>query len=83
MDVTVNIHIERLTVEGSSRTDAKRVGDALRLGLTELVAAGFTPRAANLDRLDGGELPSGATPEHIGRHTAGQIFQSVKGAPHV
>jgi hypothetical protein len=82
MGVTVKVHIERLTVEGSSRADAMRVGDALRAKLTELAADGFVPRSANLDRVDAGELPHGASPEQVGRHTAGRIFQNMKGAPH-
>jgi hypothetical protein len=82
MGVTVKIHIERLTVEGTSRADAMRVGEALRVRLTELAAAGFVPSASNLDRVDAGELRHPATPEHIGRHTAGQIFQNIKAAPH-
>jgi hypothetical protein len=82
MGVTVKVHIERLTVEGSSRADAVRVGEALRARLAELAAAGFAPRTGNFDRVDGGELPHGAAPEHIGRHTAGRIFQNMKGAPH-
>lgn len=81
-----NIHIERLTVEGQSHSDGVRVGDALRLRLAELTAAGAPgqPQALNIDRLDAGELPRGAGPVQTGHHLAGRIFQSLsaqKGSP--
>lgn len=78
----VKVHIGRLTVEGASRADAIRAGEALRSRLTELVSKGFEPRPSQISRLDGGEVPHGANAEHIGRHTAGRIFQNLKGSIH-
>jgi hypothetical protein len=80
--MTIRIHIERLTVEGGSRADARQIGDALRTRLTELASAGLLPQSSQISRLDAGQLPHGASPDQIGRHTAGRIFQNLKGAPH-
>ena len=81
--MTVKVHIERLSVEGGSYADARRVAESLRVRLAELAAAGFLPRNLNLERLDAGEIPRGASPEQIGRHSAAKIFQTVKGSRHV
>lgn len=75
------IHIERLTVEGRSRSDAVRIGDALRARLTELGSTGFAPAASSIARMQAGDVARGATPEEIGRQTAGRIFQAMKGGP--
>ena len=77
----VRIHIERLTVEGRSRSDAVRIGDALRARLTELGSTRFEPAPSSIARIQAGDVPRGATPEQIGRHTAGRIFQALKGCP--
>jgi hypothetical protein len=77
--MNLKIHIDRLTVEGISHSEAMRVGRALQSHLTELASAGLLPRESQIKSLDAGELPRGAGADHIGRHLAGQIFQKLKG----
>jgi hypothetical protein len=79
----VNFHIERLTVDGASPADARRIGDALRARLAELASNGLRVRTQSVERIEGGEAPYGAGPEHIAKHAAGRIVQGLKGTPHV
>jgi hypothetical protein len=79
--MNIKVHIGRLTVEGVSHADGLRVGEALRSRLAELAAVSLLRRASNIDRLDAGEIPRGASAEQTGRHVAGRIFQNLKGSP--
>jgi hypothetical protein len=77
----VHVQIERLTIEGIARGDVARLTDALRSQLTELVGTMSEPPWQSLpavDRLDGGVLPVGSSPEEIGRHIAGQIVRGLR-----
>jgi len=76
----VKFHIGRLTVNGGSRADGVRIGDALRSRLTELAGSGLPLQGAKIDRLDAGTLPAGASAEHTGRHLADRIFENLRGA---
>jgi hypothetical protein len=78
--MNVKFHIGRLTIDGGSRADGVRVGDALRSRLTELAASGVPLRPSKIDRLDAGTLPPGASAEHTGRHLADRIFRSLRGS---
>ena len=80
--MNVNIHIAKLTIDGGSRADGVRVGDALRARLTELAASGTPLPAMKIDRLDAGTLPEGAGAERTGRHLADRIFRSLRGSRH-
>jgi len=80
--MTLRVHIDRLTVEGMTPTDARDVGEALQRHLTRLARAepGRLPSdTRRLDRLDLGVVPPGASPASIGRHVATQIFQGLSG----
>lgn len=78
--MNVNIHIAKLTIDGGSRADGVRVGDALRGRLAELAGSEAPLRAAKIDRLDAGTLPQGAGAERTGRHLADRIFRSLRGS---
>lgn len=80
----INFHIERLTVEGKSRADGLRIGDALRSRLADLAAGGglSQPSSLNIAHLDAGELARGANAAQTGDHLAGRIVQQLKGSPH-
>ena len=75
----VNFHIEKLTLEGGSRADGARLGEALRSRLAELTAGGLRAEPGSIERLDAGIIPHAASPEHTGHHLAERIFGSVKG----
>ena len=77
--MSLHFHIDRLTIEGASRSDALRVGAALRSRLAELGAGGLQARGDLIRHLDAGVLPGGASPEATGRHLATQIFRSLQG----
>jgi hypothetical protein len=77
--MSLHFHIDRLTIEGASRSDGLRVSAALRHRLTELGARGLQPHGATIGHLDAGILPPGASPEATGHHLAGQIFRSLQG----
>jgi hypothetical protein len=73
----INFRIERLTLEGYTRSDQARFTRTFESKLRDLVAAapGLNWKAAKgPDRIDAGTLPPGATPEQAARHIARQIF---------
>jgi hypothetical protein len=78
--VTMQFHIDRVTLPTMSRADSTRVMDAMKKGLTKL-ANQFPGRdwqsLSAIDRLDGGTLRPGARPEQIGEHLAAQIFRRL------
>jgi hypothetical protein len=78
MDMSIKIHIRRLTVEGASRADALRAGDALRTRLAALVARGISPAPSHVDRIDAGEIPAGSM-DRAGRRAAERIFAQLTG----
>lgn len=77
--MNINFHVSRLTIEGMSRAEGLRVGEALKTHLTDLARAGMPVRGAKIDRLNAGILSPGASAESIGRHLASQIFRNLKG----
>jgi hypothetical protein len=77
--MSVNFHIGKLTIEGGTRADGARVGEALRGRLTELAHRGLPIGPLSIDRLDAGTLPHGASAADTGRHLADRIFRSVRG----
>jgi hypothetical protein len=73
----INFRIERLTLEGYTRSDQARFTRTFERKLRDLAVAapGLNWKAAKgADRIDAGTLPSGATPEQAARHIARQIF---------
>jgi hypothetical protein len=78
--VTLQFHIDRVTLPAMSRADSTRVVDAMKRGLAKL-ANQFPGRdwqaLSSIDRLDGGTLPSGVRPEKIGEHLAAQVFRRL------
>ena len=84
--MSIRIHIARLTVEGSSRADAARAGDSLRMHLTKLVSRGISPAAGNTEKIEAGEIRADAGMDRAGRHAAERIVRylnAAKGARHV
>ena len=79
----LKFHIGRLTIDGGSRGDGNRVGEALRTRLMELAASGLPLHASKIDRLDAGTLPPGTSVEETGRHLAERIFRSLTGERNV
>ena len=77
----VQIHIDRLTLEGFDGIDGPAVGRAIERELTRLVAAGAPLRSGTLDRVDGGTLalPAVPTPGQLGRAVSTSIHRSVRG----
>jgi hypothetical protein len=75
----VNYRIQRLVIEGASHSDSQRIAEALRGRLSELSAAGLSPRPGSIARLDGGVVSRPASAGQIGRHIAGRIFSSLGG----
>jgi len=76
----VRVHVGRLAVDGLSRGDERRVTSAMGKRLAALVDArpGLDWSAvSNVDRVDGGTVPAGATPAEIGRHLATRIFRGL------
>jgi hypothetical protein len=80
MGMKLNFHIGKLSIDGGSRADGLRTGEALRSHLTELARRGLPGRDASVDRIDAGVLPAGGSPERTGRHLADRIFRSLKGS---
>jgi hypothetical protein len=78
--VTLQFHIDRVTLPSMSRADTTRVMDAMKQGLAKR-ANQFRGRdwqaLSTIDRLDGGTLPAGARPDQIGEHLAAQIFRRL------
>jgi hypothetical protein len=83
MGVNVKFQIGRLSIDGASRADGARVGDALRSRLASLVMCNPPLHAFHINRLDVGTLPRGASPEQAGDYLAEQIFRSLKGSRNV
>ena len=78
--VTMQFHIDRVTLPAMSRADTTRVMDAMKKGLAKRAnqSPGRNWQALSaIDRLDGGTLPTGARPEQIGEHLATQIFRRL------
>lgn len=78
----LRIHIDRLTIEGMSPAEARQIGDAVRRHVTRLARAApapVRPTARQVDRLDGGTVPGGASAAGIGRHVATEIFRELAG----
>jgi hypothetical protein len=78
--VTLQFHIDRLTLPGLSRADAARAVEAMKQGLGRLAAQSPERnwrRLSVVGRVDGGTLPAGARPEQIGEHLAAQIFRRL------
>jgi hypothetical protein len=78
----LRLNINRLTIDGGTHADARRVRAAIERKLTEMVnAAPETVRLANarMARIDGGTVRAGSTPDEIGSHLATRIFQGLKG----
>jgi hypothetical protein len=78
--VTMQVHIDRVTLPTMSRADTTRVVHAMEKGLAKLAnqsPARDWQALSAIDRLDGGILPDGARPEQIGEHLAAQIFRRL------
>ena len=75
----LKIHIDRLTLEGASRSDAVSFSDSLRAHLTRLLAPGISPAAPSVKSLDAGEVPAGAM-DRAGRQTAQRIVSHLSPA---
>jgi hypothetical protein len=76
----IEVHIDELVLHGFDRADRHRIGDAVRIELTELLAAEKVTRpidrSATIERLDGGSItPQGPGPRHLGE----AIARSVSG----
>lgn len=77
----VQIHIDRLTLDGFDGIDGQAVGRAIERELTRLVGRDATLRPGAIDRVDGGTLPLPAvpTPGQLGRAVSSSIHRSVRG----
>lgn len=76
----LRVHVGRLAIDGLSRGDERRITSAMGKRLAALVDArpGLDWSAvSNVDRVDGGTVPAGATPAELGRHLATQIFRGL------
>ncbi len=76
--MSIRIHIQRLTVEGASRAQAARAGEALRAHLSELTLRGISPQISDIERLDAGEIRADDL-DGAGRHAAERIFGHLGG----
>jgi len=77
----MKIHIERLTVEGSSPLAADQLATALREHLTTGTAS-IRPsalQAATIDRVDAGRVDHGTSMRDAGGRIANGIFHQLKG----
>jgi hypothetical protein len=77
----VNVHVQRLIIEGASQAEAVRIAEELRGSLSQW-PHGLEVRPAAMARLDAGVLPRRSNAGQIGRHIAGEIFASMKGPRH-
>jgi hypothetical protein len=78
MEMSIKVHISKLTVEGTARADALRAGHTVRTHLASLLAQGISPVPGRVDRIDAGETPAGSI-DRAGRHVAERIFSHLKG----
>jgi hypothetical protein len=79
---SLHIHIDRLSLEGKSAAEGRRIVAAMERRLTELANRVATPLAANnaaIQRMDAGTLAHGASPGAIGGHIATQIYRKLGG----
>jgi len=79
---TLRLHIDRLTLHGGTRADARRILAAIEQRLSELVNAGSEPARFSSSRMasiDGGAVRAGASPVNIGSHIAQRIFRGLSG----
>lgn len=87
----VQLHIERLVIEGVSPGQARRIGASLERELSRLIAEGGLPQswggAAPLEnqeipRLDAGflEKPAGEPPQGLGSRLAHQLYRGGNGS---
>jgi len=73
-----HVHIGRLTLEGKSRAEGRRIVAALERHLTVLANQG---RAAG--PVEAGPLAHGAGADAIGSRIAAQVYRKLGGARHV
>lgn len=84
----LNVHIDRLTLEGKSPAEGRRIVAAIERRLTQLAngapsqlaANRFAARNAVVPRLDTGVVAHGASADSIGSHIATQVFRKLGGA---
>ena len=71
----LHVHIERLTLEGKSRAEGRRIVAAMESHLTAMAnGAGTTA--------DHGPVPNAAGADAIGRRIAAQVFRKMGGPRH-
>jgi hypothetical protein len=78
----LHFKIDRITVDGYSAADQKQFAHSLKSNLAELARrhSDHTWHEANgltMDRLDAGQLPTGASPEDAARQIAARIFAKL------
>jgi hypothetical protein len=78
--MNIDLHIEKLVLEGFSSADRHRIGAAIERELARLLTErGLPPglaQKAEIPRLDGGsfEMSRTATPERVGGRVAGAVY---------
>jgi len=81
-NTVVRLHIDRLTVEGMTLADGRRIGRAIERKLAALANASVMPLAAEthtIPQVDGGTLAAPATPDRVGNQIAAGIFRTLGG----
>ena len=72
----LDVHIDRLTLEGKSRAEGRRIVAAIERQLASL-ANGAAPAAG-----EHSPVPHSAGADAIGRRIAVQVFRKIRGARH-
>ncbi|HVV47222.1 MAG TPA: hypothetical protein VHC72_18550 [Bryobacteraceae bacterium] len=84
--VLLNIHIDRLTLEGKTAAEGRRIVAAMERRLTDLAnraPSRLLSQASGphdgLGRLDAGVVPHGAGADSIGSQIANEVFRKMGG----
>jgi hypothetical protein len=92
--LTLHIHIGRMSVEGRSAADARRIAGAMERRMTELANRapsrlnrhGATQPAANqpaaIEGIDAGVMPADAGLDAIGTRIANELFRKLGATRH-